>query len=155
MVNEIESLAVDAAKKGDIDKVRSLMLDGANNLDQLALASAISVTNTNILLSNIINSGIKESYINASAALLAENGNDRCLLFSKNHLHTALYACKTDQIDILKSLINKGIDIKDINQIYFEAKKYEAIKILDFLKDNYEEPLDVKIYDFGLINDEI
>lgn len=155
MVNVEDNIAVNAAKKGDFDRVRDLILNGATNINQIVLASSISDTNTDILVSNLISMGVKDSYINFSAALLAENGNDKCLLYSKNHVHTALYACKTDQVEILKELINLGIEREDIKQIYFEAKKYNATKILDFLRDRYEEPLDVKLYEFDDNDNEI
>lgn len=147
MVN-VNKIALSAAKRGDIDEVRTVISHGASNINQIGLASSTSDNNTISLVSNVITLGVHDSYMNMISAQLAEKGHKECINFSKNNIHTALHACKTDRDDIIKLYLDIGLTVDEINQLYFFARKYNARKVLKLLNTHYEEPLDVLLYVF-------
>lgn len=137
-----EKLALKYARNNDFEGIKKCIDNGAKNYNQICYIVATNtdnIHNTNKIISNLIMLGAND--IDMISSLLSENGNDLCLELSKNHNLTALYACKGNQVEILKKLIDMGAN--NINEMFFIAKQNNNIDVWNYINSIYEEPLDI------------
>lgn len=151
---KLNSMATDAGILGNYDKVIELVNLGANDLNQIAIASA-NTSNPHSIVNRIVSELILlgANDLETIGSVLAMNGNPLSLSVTppSSLNYSALNSVIGDKVNILKAFISLGAN--NFDKMFYIAKSHNSYNSLNFLKQNYPVPFDLNL-DFEKIEDE-